>query len=107
MAEVDIISIIKQQILESPEFAEAVVKIAKEQYKEIKPLFTRAKLAQLYDVHPDTIGNLSTDELERLGWEKIYVGSLPRFQRITSVIPQTKDLLETKRQRRNENKYQL
>ncbi len=95
-------SMLRRQTIESPEFAEAVSRIATDQFLKmsLEQRLSRRQMAKLYSVHPDTIDNLNPEELRKLGWEKIYVGSLPRFQRISMVDTNRETFRRVKRESR-------
>ncbi|HEX2920906.1 MAG TPA: hypothetical protein VHO50_07070 [Bacteroidales bacterium] len=82
-------TIILERILLSPALSEFISQLIDGRLNKLflEQRLTRKKMAVLYDVHPDSIDNLNETELYKLGWRKIYVGSLPRFERIAMIEP--------------------
>jgi len=80
-------SALKQEVLSWPELHELIDQRAEEKYVKMcnSQWLTREKMAFLIDVHIDTVDNLTAEGLAKLGFEKVYVGSLPRFRRISLI----------------------
>jgi hypothetical protein len=95
-------TIVLERILGIPEFEEGVLRIAKNLFTKmsLEQRLTRKQMGDLFQVCPETIDNLTSGELDKLGWEKIYVGSLPRFQRIRTVEANNDIFKKVKRESR-------
>lgn len=78
---------LKKEILNWPELGQIIDQRAEEKVRILRldKRLTPDEMADAYGVSRSTIDRLTAQELSRLGWEKIYIASLPRFQRIADV----------------------
>lgn len=79
-----LIQALKGIFFESPELRLLIEQIVEEKCHKLshEKRLTPDEMAEAYGVSRSTIDRLSEKELSKLGWEKIYIASLPRFQRI-------------------------
>lgn len=91
-------SIFLQIVLESPEIADLIDRRAEAKYQKLshEKRLSPDEMAEAYGVSRSTIDRLTTKELSKLGWEKIYIASLPRFQRIDIIEVSKQNLKKAK-----------
>ncbi len=82
-----LIQSIKSIILECPELKVLIEQVADERFKTLcfDKRLTPDEMAETYGVSRSTIDRLTKQELSKLGWQKVRIASLPRFQRIVNV----------------------
>ena len=81
-------SILKRQILQSPELADLIDQRAELKMKKMKQeqTLTRKQMAEMYQVSEQTIDRLTEEDLEDRGYRKIRIGVSVRFERIFNQV---------------------